>query len=137
MRLILISLASLLFALAILIYFDAGTLFLSALLLAIIGIKTLNRGDYLDKVSGIWFALSVAPAMGVTLGEVIDFNNGFLIQSVLSLLFFIYFYKTKPSIIKRLYESTKTGIIASSTIAGFASGILSAALWQAYLQLIL
>lgn len=137
MKLIFISLASLLFALAILIYFDAGTLFLSALLLAIIAIKTLNRGDYLDKVSGIWFALSVAPAMGVALGEVSNFNNGFLIQSTLSVLFFIYFYKTKPSIIKRLYESKKVGLIASSTVAGFAAGILSAIFWQAYLQLIL
>lgn len=121
----------------ILIYLDASTLFLAALLLAVIAIKTLNKGDFLDKLVGIWFALSVAPAVGIALSELVDFSNGFLIQSSLSVLFFIYFYKTKPSIIQRLYDNAKpgVGVVASSAIAGFAAGILSAALWQAYLQI--
>lgn len=137
MNLILSSLLSVLMALAILIYLDASTLFLAALLLSIIAIKTLNKGDFLDKLIGTWFALSVAPAVGIRVSEISDFNNGFLIQSALSFLFFIYFYKTKPSIIQRLYDNAKAGVgvIVSAAIAGFAAGILSAALWQAYLQI--
>lgn len=137
MNLILSSLLSVLMALGILIYLDSSTLFLAALLLSIIAIKTLNKGNILDKLIGVWFALSVAPAVGVSINEISDFSNGFLIQSALSFAFFIYFYKTKPSIIQRLYDNAKAGVgvIISSAIAGFAAGILSAALWQAYLQI--
>ena len=123
-------------AVAILLYLDASTLFLAALLLAVIAIKTLNRGDFLDKLIGIWFALSVAPAVGVNIDEIANFNNGFVIQSLMSFVFFLYFYATKPSIIQRLHKSAKVGVgaIVSSAIAGFAAGILSAVFWQLYLQ---
>jgi|GEM_PF-2636817 len=137
MNLIFSALISSFLGLAILIYLDASTLFLAALLLSIIAIKTLNKGDFLDKLVGMWFALSVSPAVGVNIAEIAGLSNGFLIQALLSFFFFIYFYMTKPSIIQRLYnyEKAGVGVVVSSAIAGFAAGILSAALWQAYLQI--
>ncbi len=136
-KLLFSTLIALFLALGILLYLDASTLFLAALLLAVIAVKTRNKGDFLDKLTGLWFALSVSPAVGVQIDELANFTNGFLIQSLLSFAFFLYFYTSKPSVIQRLYDNAKTGagVIISSTIAGFAAGILSAVLWQAYLQI--
>jgi len=132
-----ITLLSALLGMTLLIFLDGSTLFLAALLLAVIAIKTVNKGAFLDKLTGMWFAMSVAPAFGVPLGEVMDLENGFLLQSLLSLLFFLYFYQTKPSVIQKIYENSKAGVgvVVSSAIAGFAAGILSAALWQGYQQI--
>jgi phosphatidylglycerophosphatase A len=85
----------------------------------------------------MWFALSVAPAMGVGIGEITDLQNGFLIQCLLSFALFRYFDIKKPSIIGRLDREAKGGIgvMADDIIAGFAAGILSALFWEGYLQL--
>jgi len=137
MNLVFSSLISSFLGAGVLLYLDASTLFLAALLLAVVAVKSLNKGDFLDKLTGVWFALSVAPAVGVNINEVSELNNGFLIQTLLSFLLFLYFYKTKPSIIQRVYDNPKNGVgvIISSTISGFAAGILSAAFWQVYLQI--
>ncbi len=130
----------------ILIYFNAQTLFLSALLISVIAIKSINKYEeksgihddkriVIDELAGMWFALSVAPAISVSMGEVGMFENGFLIQSLLSFALFRYFDIAKPSIIGRIDRETKGGIgvMGDDIIAGFAAAIVSALIWQGVL----
>ena len=85
----------------------------------------------------MWFALSVAPAITINFSELGMWENGFLIQSLLSFLLFRYFDITKPSIIGRIDRETKggLGVVGDDVIAGFVAGILSALLWQGALAL--
>lgn len=142
------TLVSLPLGMLILIYFDAQTLFLATLLISIIAIREINKYEeksgihddkriVIDELAGMWFALSVAPAMGVGVGEITDLQNGFLIQSLLSFALFRYFDIKKPSIIGRIDREAKGGIgvMGDDIIAGFAAGILSALIWQGWLQL--
>ncbi len=142
------SLVALLLGIAVLLFFDVQTLFLAAILLSVVGIREINKYEaqsgihddkriVIDELAGMWFALSVAPAMSVNMGEIADFQNGFLIQSLLSFAFFRYFDIKKPSIIGRLDREAKggVGVMADDIVAGFAAGIVSALLWQGYLQL--
>ena len=139
------TLVSLPLGMAILIYFDATTLFLAASLISIVAIKIINQyeeqsGNHddqrivIDELAGMWFALSIAPATTVALSQVLDLQNGFLIQSLLSFVLFRAFDITKPSIIGRIDRNTKGGIgvMGDDIIAGFAAGILSAAIWQTW-----
>jgi phosphatidylglycerophosphatase A len=140
------TLVSLPLGMAILIYFDVTTLFLAASLISIVAIKIINQyeeqsGNHddqrivIDELAGMWFALSVAPATTVALSQVLDLQNGFLIQSLLSFVLFRAFDITKPSIIGRIDRDAKGGIgvMGDDIIAGFAAGICSAAIWQAWL----
>lgn len=140
------TLVSLPLGMLILIYFDAQTLFLSALLITIIAIKEINKYEeksgihddkriVIDELAGMWFALSVAPAIGVGFSEIANLQNGFLVQSLLSFLLFRYFDIKKPSIIGRLDREAKGGIgvMGDDIVAGFVAGILSALIWQGYL----
>ncbi|MCF6340542.1 MAG: phosphatidylglycerophosphatase A [Sulfurimonas sp.] len=142
------TLVSLPLGMLILIYLDAQTLFLATILISIIAIKEINKYEkrtgihddkriVIDELAGMWFALSVAPAISVNLGEVGDLQNGFLVQCVLSFALFRYFDIAKPSIIGRIDREAKGGIgvMGDDIIAGFAAGILSAALWQGWLEL--
>ena len=142
------SLVALLLGMLVLIYLDAQTLFLATILISIIAIKSINKYEektgihddkriVIDELAGMWFALSVAPAISVGLNEVSDFQNGFLIQSILSFALFRYFDIAKPSIIGRIDREAKGGIgvMSDDIIAGFAAGILSAAIWQGILYL--
>jgi phosphatidylglycerophosphatase A len=142
------TLASLPLGLLILIYFDEMTLFLAATLISIIAIKSINKYEALtnnhddqriviDELAGLWFALSVAPATTITPNDLFEFNNGFLIQAILSFVLFRYFDITKPSIIGRIDREAKggVGVMGDDIIAGFAAGISSAALWQGWLYL--
>ncbi|WP_321777691.1 phosphatidylglycerophosphatase A [Sulfurimonas sp.] len=142
------TLVSLPLGMLILIYFDSQTLFLATALLSIIAIKSINKYEeisgihddkriVIDELAGMWFALSVAPAISVSLGEVSSFENGFLIQSILSFALFRYFDIAKPSIIGRIDRETKGGIgvMGDDIIAGFAAGIVSSLIWQGWLQL--
>jgi phosphatidylglycerophosphatase A len=130
----------------ILIYFDANTLFLATLLISLIAIKGINKYEaqsgvhdnqkiVIDELAGMWIALSIAPAMGVSLNEVSELSNGFLIQSLMAFALFRYFDITKPSIIGRIDRETQGGIgvMGDDIIAGVAAGISTAALWQGYL----
>ncbi len=142
------TLVSLPLGMLILIYFDAYTLFLATLLISIVAIREINRYEaktgthddksiVIDELAGMWFALSVAPAISVGMNEVTSLENGFLIQSLLSFVLFRYFDITKPSIIGRIDREAKGGIgvMGDDIIAGFTAGILSAALWQGYLSI--
>jgi phosphatidylglycerophosphatase A len=143
------TIVSLPLGILILIYFDAQTLFLATLLISIIAIKEINRYEtksgihddkriVIDELAGMWFALSVAPAMSISINELGMIENGFVIQSVLSFVLFRYFDIKKPSIIGRIDREAKggVGVMGDDIIAGFAAGILSSLLWQAILQLI-
>ncbi|MFA6191389.1 MAG: phosphatidylglycerophosphatase A [Sulfurimonas sp.] len=142
------SLVALLLGMWILIAFDAQTLFLASLLISVIAIKAINKHEetsathddkriVIDELAGMWFALSVAPAITINFNALGIWENGFLIQSLLSFLLFRYFDITKPSIIGRIDRETKggLGVVGDDVIAGFVAGILSALLWQVVLAL--
>ncbi|WP_457744426.1 phosphatidylglycerophosphatase A family protein [Sulfurimonas sp.] len=133
---------------AILIYFDTTTLFLAALLVSVIAIKVINKYEdetsnhddqriVIDELAGMWFALSIAPALTIASNQIMTLSNGFLIQSLLSFALFRYFDITKPSIIGRIDRDAKGGIgvMGDDIIAGFAAGISSAAIWQGWVYL--
>ena len=139
------TLVSLPLGMLILIYFDAQTLFLSTVLISIIAIKQINKYEaksgihddkriVIDELAGMWFALSVAPAISIGMNDITNFENGFLIQSILSFALFRYFDIAKPSIIGRLDREAPGGIgvMGDDIVAGFAAGISSSAIWQGY-----
>jgi len=142
------TLVSLPLGILILIYFDAQTLFLATLLISIIAIKSINKYEensgihddkriVIDELAGMWFALSVAPAISISMGEISNLENGFLVQVLLSFALFRYFDIKKPSIIGRIDREVKGGIgvMGDDVIAGFAAGISSSLIWQGWLQL--
>ena len=114
----------------ILLFLDEKTLFLAALLLAVLSInKSLSSRYY--PVFGLWFALSVAPAASIEPQNLLLLSNGFILQTLLSLLFFLGFNHYKPSLIGRLAKGEKTAAhVTAYILSGFASGIVSATLWQ-------
>lgn len=141
------TLVSLPLGMLILIYFGASTLFLATLLITVIAIKAINNYEassgihdnqqiVIDELAGMWFALSVAPAMQIGFDQVLTLDNGFLVQSLLSFVLFRYFDITKPSIIGKIDREAKGGIgvMGDDIIAGFAAGISSALLWQGWLK---
>jgi len=143
------TLVSLPLGMLILIYFDAYTLFLASTLISIVAIKQINKYEaitkshddksiVIDELAGMWFALSVAPAISINISDITVFENGFLIQSILSFALFRYFDIKKPSIIGKIDREAKGGIgvIGDDIIAGFAAGILSSVIWQAVLKLL-
>ena len=142
------TLVSLPLGMLILIYFDAYTLFLATALISIVAIKEINRYEertnshddksiVIDELAGMWFALSVAPAVTVSFSEITNLENGFLIQSILAFILFRYFDIAKPSIIGRIDRETKGGIgvMGDDIIAGFVAGIVTASIWQGILYL--
>lgn len=142
------SFVALILGMLILIFFDTSTLFLASILVSVIAIKSINKYEeqsgihddkriVIDELAGMWFALSVAPAIGVSINEVGMWENGFLVQSILSFLLFRYFDITKPSIIGRIDRDVKggVGVMGDDIIAGFAAGIVSSLIWQGVLQL--
>jgi len=143
------TLVSLPLGMLILIYFDAQTLFLASVLISIIAIKEINKYEeksgihddkriVIDELAGMWFALSVAPAITISMGELTVLENGFLVQSIMSFILFRYFDIAKPSIIGRIDREAKggVGVMGDDIIAGFAAGIVSSMIWQGVLQLI-
>ena len=143
------TLVSLPLGMLILIYFEPQTLFMATILISLIAIRSINKYEeksgihddkriVIDELAGMWFALSVAPAMSVGLGEITTFENGFLIQSLLSFALFRYFDIAKPSIIGKIDREAKggVGVMGDDIIAGFAAGIVSSLIWQLLLQFI-
>jgi len=142
------TLVSLPLGMLILIYLDAQTLFLATALISVIAIKSIDKYEaktgihddkriVIDELAGMWFALSLAPAITIGMNEVTVLENGFLIQSVLSFALFRYFDIAKPSIIGRIDREVKggLGVMGDDIIAGFAAGISSALIWQGLLKL--
>ncbi len=95
------TLVSLPLGMLILIYLDAQTLFLATALISVIAIKSINKYELktgihddkrivIDELAGMWFALSIAPAITIGIDEISVLENGFLIQSALSFALFRY-----------------------------------------------
>jgi len=140
------TLVSLPLGMLILLYFDTNTLFLSSILITLIAIKAINKYEeksgihddkriVIDELVGMWIALSISPAFGVPVDELMNVGNGFLIQSLMAFALFRYFDIAKPSIIGRIDREAKGGIgvMGDDIIAGFAAGISSSLLWQIFL----
>lgn len=134
-----ITLLSLLTGLFVLVYFNEKTLFLATLLVAVISIRTQNKSlDFLYQTVGMWFALSVAPAMHLPLDELLTIENGFLLQALFSFIAFIIIEQIKPSLIGKLHREAKSAIslVGSSTLAGITAGVVSALIWQISLKIL-
>jgi phosphatidylglycerophosphatase A len=142
------SVVALFLGLLMLVYFDVQTLFMATILISVIAIKAINKYEeqsgihddkriVIDELAGMWFALSVAPATSMGFEQMGDLNNGFVIQALLSFVLFRYFDIMKPSIIGRIDREAKggVGVMGDDIIAGLAAGIVSALLWQGYLQI--
>lgn len=142
------SIVALILGIFVLGYFEAETLFLATLLISIVAIREINKYELksgihddkrivIDELAGMWFALSVAPAISINLADITEFQNGFLIQAILSFILFRYFDIKKPSIIGRIDKEVKggMGVMGDDIIAGFAAGIVSSLIWQGYLQI--
>jgi len=101
------TIASLPLGVAILLYFGPQTLFLAALLITLMAIKSINvyeaqSGNHddqrivIDELVGVWFALSIAPGIGFDMATLMQWNNGIAIQIIMSFIFF------------RIYDIKKT-----------------------------
>ena len=143
------SFVALILGILLLGIFDVETLFLATILITIIAIKEINKYEeksgihddkriVIDELAGMWFALSVAPAVSMNIGQMAEIENGFLIQAILSFLLFRYFDIKKPSIIGRIDRETKggLGVMGDDIIAGFVAGILSSVIWQGIITIL-
>ena len=141
------TLAALPLGILILLYLGSQTLFLSTILITLIAIKVIDAHEsagaphddsriVIDELAGMWLALSIAPGIPVAPEALLDWKNGFLIQSLLSFVFFRLYDIKKPSIIGRIDRETKGGIgvMGDDIIAGAAAGITAAVVWQGFLQ---
>ena len=142
------TLVSLPLGVLVLMYFGSQTLFLATALISIIAIKAINKYEaqsgvhddkriVIDELAGMWFALSIAPAVMIESSQMMVWENGFIIQALLSFALFRYFDIVKPSIIGRIDREVQggLGVMGDDIIAGFAAGISSALIWQGLLQL--
>ena len=141
------TLASLPLGILILIFLGPQTLFLAALLITLIAIKSINAyeaqsGNHddqrivIDELVGLWFALSIAPGIGFDIATLMQWDNGIALQIVLSFIFFRLYDIKKPSIIGRIDREAKggLGVMGDDIIAGFAAGISAAIVWQIILK---
>lgn len=141
------TIVSLPIGVAILIFLGPQTLFLAALFITLIAIKQINiyeaqthshddKHIVIDELVGMWFALSIAPGILFSVGDLGVWNNGIALQIALSFLFFRLYDIQKPSIIGQIDREAKggLGVMGDDIIAGFAAGITSAILWQLVLK---
>lgn len=141
------TLVSLPIAVAILVYLGPQTLFLGALLITLIAVKSIDRYEVhsgvhddkrivIDELAGMWLALSIAPGAMFAFSDLVSWDNGIALQIALSFLFFRLYDIKKPSIIGRIDREAKggLGVMGDDVIAGFAAGISSALVWQLLLQ---
>lgn len=135
------SIAGVIVALPILIFFGVNMLFLASCLLFVISISIIN--DYekkcgshdnseivIDEVAGIWITLSIAGSVGeifsINFSPIIEGFNGISwLGVILSVVYFRIFDIWKPSIIGRVDKSVKggLGVMSDDILAGFFAGI--------------
>ena len=143
------SFVALLIGIPALAYLGNQLMFTLTLLISAIAIKEINRYEassathddksiVIDELTGMWFALSIAPGTMLNFSDIFDFSNGFLIQSLLAFVLFRYFDIAKPSIIGRIDRNMSggLGVMLDDIVAGFAAGISAAVLWQVWLKLL-
>lgn len=142
------SAVALLLGVAILLTLGAQTLFMATILVTLVAIGAIDRYEresgthdnsriVIDELAGMWLALAIAPGVAVAPAEVMQWENGFLIQALLSFVLFRIYDIKKPSVIGRIDREAKGGIgvMGDDLIAGFAAGITAAILWQGALKL--
>lgn len=142
------TLVSLPLGMAILLYLGPTTLFLATLLVTVAAVKTIDAHEaagaahddsriVVDELAGMWLALAIAPAFAVAPDTLFDWHNGFLVQSLLSFVFFRIYDIRKPSVIGRIDREAKGGIgvMGDDIVAGAAAGVSSALVWQGILKL--
>lgn len=142
------SLAALIPGVAILMTLGEQTLFYATILFTIAGIKAIDTYErqskihddkriVIDELVGMWLALSIAPGISFDSEALLDINNGFLIQIVLSFILFRIYDIKKPSYIGRIDRDVKggLGVMGDDVLAGVAAGITSALIWQGWLRL--
>ncbi|MEA1917108.1 MAG: phosphatidylglycerophosphatase A [Campylobacterota bacterium] len=138
------SLVSLIPGLLILAYFGSQTLFLAAILIGVVAIKSVDRYELssgihddkrivIDELVGMWLALSIAPGVTFEINRLTQLDNGLLLQIVLSFIFFRIYDIKKPSFIGRIDRDVKGGwgVVGDDVIAGVAAGITTALVYQA------
>ncbi len=141
------TLASPPLGIAILVFLGPQTLFMAALLITLIAIKSINAyeaqsGNHddqrivIDELVGVWFALSIAPGIGFDMASLMQWENGIALQIALSFIFFRIYDIKKPSIIGRIDREAKggLGVMGDDIVAGFAAGISAALVWQIVLK---
>ena len=141
------TLVSLTIGIFILAYLGPQTLFLAAVFLTLVGVKAVdkylesakphdNSKIVIDKLVGMWLALSLAPGIFTPFDELLVLSNGMLIQIILSFALFLYFDIKKPSIIGRVNREAPGGygVMFDDVLAGIAAGIVTAILWQGILM---
>lgn len=137
------SFVALIFGIVFLLYFDVQSLFLLSILTILIAIKEINKYEeksgihddkriVIDEAIGMCLALSIAPAISVTPSEALEWQNGFIIQALLSFAFFRYFDIKKPSLIGKIDREAKggSGVVFDDVLAGIAGGISAALVWE-------
>jgi len=143
------SFVSLPLGMAILLFLGPQSLFLATILITLVAIKTIDAYEQtgnphddqrivIDELAGMWLALSVAPGTMVAPETLTAWENGFIIQSVLSFVFFRIYDIKKPSYIGRIDRQAKGGIgvMGDDLLAGVLAGITTAVVWQGILKLI-
>lgn len=141
------TLVSLPIGVAVLIFLGPQTLFLLTLLITLFAIKTINSYELqsgihdnqkivIDELAGMWFALSIAPGVMFTLGDLTVWGNGIAVQIALSFIFFRLYDIKKPSVIGRIDRNVRGGwgVMGDDIIAGFTAGITAALVWQGFLK---
>lgn len=141
------ALLSLPFGVLLLVYLGPQTLFLAAVFLTLVGVKAIEKhqehsnihNDHrivIDKLVGMWLALSIAPGVSTPLNALFILSNGMLIQILLSFVLFRYFDIKKPSIIGRINREAPGGygLMFDDVLAGVAAGITTAIIWQGILM---
>ncbi|MFZ2968052.1 MAG: phosphatidylglycerophosphatase A [Sulfuricurvum sp.] len=142
------TLVSLPLGVIVLMFLGSQTLFMLSVLITLIAIKGIDKHEaivqthddsriVIDELVGMWIALSIAPAVTFTLGELTTLSNGIALQIVLSFLFFRGYDIAKPSLIGRIDREVKggLGVMGDDILAGFAAGITTALVWQVILKL--
>lgn len=141
------TLVSLPLGMAVLLLLGPQTLFLATILITLIAVKTIDAHEragnphddqriVIDELAGMWLALSIAPGIMIAPEALLQWENGFVIQSLLAFGFFRLYDIKKPSIIGRIDREAKGGIgvMGDDLIAGALAGISTALVWQGILK---
>ncbi|HHH72874.1 MAG TPA: phosphatidylglycerophosphatase A [Sulfuricurvum sp.] len=141
------SAVSLPLGIAILMFLGPQTLFLATILITLIAIKVIDAHEQtvrthddgrivIDELAGMWLALAIAPGIMIAPGELLQWENGFLVQSLMAFAFFRLYDIKKPSFIGRIDREAKGGIgvMGDDLLAGVLAGISTALVWQGILK---
>jgi len=140
--------AALPIGMAILLFLGPQTLFLATVLISLVAIKAVDAHEQagnphddqrivIDELAGIWLALAIAPGIMIVPENIMQWQNGFLVQSLMAFAFFRLYDIKKPSFIGRIDRQAKGGIgvMGDDLLAGVLAGISTALVWQGILKL--